>query len=54
MLRSANDYKYVDVSGHHITGRTMYNGGGGVLLWENVSWANEMAHELSMQFSGVP
>ena len=32
----------------------MYNGGGGVLLWENVSWANEMAHELSAQFSGVP
>ena len=54
MLRTANDYKYVDVSGHNITGRTMYNGGGGVLLWENVSWANEMAHELSMQFSGVP
>ena len=54
MLRSANDYKYVDVSGHNITGRTMQNGGGGVLLWENVSWANEMAHELSGQFSGVP
>lgn len=54
MLRTANDYKYVDVSGHNITGRTMYNGGGGVLLWENVSWANEMAHELSVQFSGVP
>ena len=54
MLRSANDYKYVDVSGHNITGRTMQNGGGGVLLWENVSWANEMAHELSAQFSGVP
>ena len=54
MLRSANDYKYVDVSGHNITGRTMQNGGGGVLLWENVSWANEMAHELSVQFSGVP
>ena len=54
MLRSANDYKFIDVSGHNITGRTMYNGGGGVLLWENVSWANEMAHELSAQFSGVP
>ena len=54
MLRSANDYKFIDVSGHNITGRTMYNGGGGVLLWENVSWANEMAHELSSQFSGVP
>ena len=54
MLRSANDYKFIDVSGHNITGRTMQNGGGGVLLWENVSWANEMAHELSGQFSGVP
>lgn len=54
MLRSANDYKFIDVSGHNITGRTMQNGGGGVLLWENVSWANEMAHELSSQFSGVP
>ena len=54
MLRSANDYKFIDVSGHNITGRTMQNGGGGVLLWENVSWANEMAHELSAQFSGVP
>ena len=54
MLRSANDYKFIDVSGHNITGRTMQNGGGGVLLWENVSWANEMAHELSVQFSGVP
>ena len=54
MLRSANDYKFIDVSGHNITGRTMYIGGGGVLLWENVSWANEMAHELSVQFSGVP
>lgn len=54
MLRSANDYKYVDVTGHNITGRTMLDGGGGVLLWENVSWANEMAHELSVQFSGVP
>ena len=54
MLRSANDYKFIDVSGHNITGRTMQNGGGGVLLWENVSWANEMAYELSSQFSGVP
>ena len=54
MLRSASDYKFIDVSGHNITGRTMQNGGGGVLLWENVSWANEMAHELSVQFSGVP
>lgn len=54
MLRSANDYKFVDVSGHNITGRTMQNGGGGVLLWENVSWANEMAHELSALFSVTP
>lgn len=54
MLRSASDYKIIDVSGHNITGRTMQNGGGGVLLWENVSWANEMAAELSAHFSGVP